>query len=130
MDVGFLRKLRSQSEVRSPVAHIGRRNGRGQERLLGASLGVPQGGRRFVKEQELELFEVYPEDNKFGLNMIIPGQQDVTFLKGIRIYFSVDKKQYPELNAATQGLKFYVTGKIEKANKFMITLSDVSLKFD
>ncbi len=83
-----------------------------------------------LKEQELELFDIYLEDNKFGLNMIIPGQPDVTFLKGIRIYFSVDRHQYPELHAAKKGLKFYVTGKIEEVDKFMIKLSDVSLKFD
>ncbi len=87
-------------------------------------VGVP------LKEQELELFDIYSEDDKFGLSMIIPGQPDVTFIRGIRIYFSVDKNQYPELIAATRGFKLYVTGKIKEADKFMIKLSDVSLKFD
>jgi hypothetical protein len=83
-----------------------------------------------VKEQELELFDIYPKNNKFGLSMIIPGQPDVTFLKGIRIYFSVDRNQYPELNAAKKGLQLYVTGKIEEATSLSIQLSDVSLKFE
>ena len=100
----------------SPLAH--------QNETAMRYIGVP------LKEQELELFDIYSEDDKFGLNMIIPGQPDVTFLKGIRIYFSVDKSQYPELNVAKKGFKFYVTGKIEKADRFIIKLSDVSLDFE
>lgn len=85
-----------------------------------------------IKQEHLKLFHLTEDINKgtFSLMLTLPGQTDVSYLTGRKIYCTVDRKQYPQLNAAKTGDDLYVSGQIEDASESYIRLSDVSLSFD
>jgi len=85
-----------------------------------------------IERERLKLFDIheYPEDGTFGLIMTLPDKIDESYLTGRKIFFTVERNQYPELNAAKKGLQLYVSGQIKDARSSYIRLSDVSLSFE
>lgn len=85
-----------------------------------------------IERERLKLFDIheYPEDGTFGLTMTLPDEIDESYLTGRKIFCTVERNQYPELNAAKKGLQLYVSGQIKDAGSSYIRLSDVSLSFE
>jgi len=85
-----------------------------------------------IQREHLRLFHVTEDVDKgaFTLTLTLPGQMDVSYLTGRKMYCTVKRDKYPQLNAAKKGDSLYVSGRIEDAGESYIHLSDASVSFD
>jgi len=83
-----------------------------------------------IKRESLSLFDISEEDENFLILMVFPGESYVPFSAAWGVSFRIKVNDYPELASAKQGVRLYVSGRIQDIGERFIHLSNVSLSFD